>query len=216
MNQIACPYCRGVISGQGIAPGQLLVCPHCGRQFVRPGGTPAAAPAAAGSSTPAAAPAPARAPSAAPAAPRSAAVAQGESETGFAARYAEQRQAQSSSMMIWIVVGAVVGILLLVVLGGTIWLHQIDRRHGEIEPGLYQEALKHITANDKNRAKVIELLDLEDAEVLILDGDHVNFNGNEATVFLKAKGKKKFITLKFRLKNGEWSIDGPINVKGAK
>lgn len=118
--------------------------------------------------------------------------------------------------MIWIVAGAIVGILLLVGLVWAIVYHQIDQRHREIEPGLYQEALKHITANDKNRAEVIELLNLDDGEVLILDGDHVNFNGNEATVFLKAKGKKKFITLKFRLKNGEWSIDGPINVKGAK
>ena len=210
MNQIACPYCRGVISGQGIAPGQLLVCPHCGRQFVRPGGTPAAA----GSSAPAAAPAPARAPSAAPAAPRSAAAAQGESETGYAARYAEQRQAQSSSTMIWIVVGAVVGILTLGVLAWAIINHQINQRRREIEPGLYQEARKHIMADDKNRAEVIKLLKHEKGE-LLLDDDHVNFNGNEATVFLKAKNKKKFITLKFSLKNGEWSIDGPIKVKDA-
>ena len=114
--------------------------------------------------------------------------------------------------MIWIVVGAVVGILLLVVLGGAIINHQINQRRREIEPGLYQEALKHVTANNP---EVIELLDMKDGESFNLKGHHVNFSGDDATVYLKVVGKKKFITLMFRLKNGEWSIDGPIKVKDA-
>lgn len=114
--------------------------------------------------------------------------------------------------MIWIVVGVIVGVLMLGVLVWAIINHQINQRHREIEPGLYQEALKHVTANEP---EVIELLNMKDGELFNLKGHHVNFAGDEATVYLKAEGKKKFVTLKFSLKNGEWSIDGPIKVRDA-
>ncbi len=51
---IACPHCKGLMVGDGIAPGSAVICPHCQNQFAM---TQAPAPSAA-----APRPAPARAP----------------------------------------------------------------------------------------------------------------------------------------------------------
>jgi hypothetical protein len=80
----------------------------------------------------------------------------------------------------------------------------------EIEPQLYEEARKHIAADSEN---VVNLLAVSSGESVELVDDHVNFSKNHATVYMWVRGKGKFLTVKFRLQNDEWSMVGPIEVK---
>ena len=104
----------------------------------------------------------------------------------------------------------------IAILGGlfaVIVYSQIDRVRSDIEPQLNVEAKKHIADNMES---VTEMLAIPPGNSVNLRDHHVNFGKNQATVYIEVIGQKKFVTVPFRLQDGEWGIDGPIEVKKRK
>jgi len=198
MNQLSCPYCHNVMSGQGINPGQTAVCPHCGRQFIRPGGA-----------APAARPAPAR-----PAAARPAPVpvAASEPAVSIAQEYAEQRRAKQGLSVLWVILGIFGFLFLMVGLVILIFWSRASVQRSQVDEVLKPAAVNYVA---ENRDSAVEALNLPPGTSVHYRADDVQYGsgGRTATVRLRVTdGAKRnaVLLVDFQYADGRWEVVGGI------